>query len=135
MVLECLRAQEILADEGISAEVIDPIWLSPLDCDTIAASVRRTGKLLVVDNAWLNCGASAEIVARVAEQVAGPIQIARMGFAPTTCPPSPTLEHEFYPNPATIASRIYQMVRPGHDWKPDPERARLTYQMQFRGPF
>src|ERR1035438_7742034 len=88
MVLECLRAQEMLADEGIHAEVIDPIWLSPLDADTIAASVERTGKLLVVDNAWLNCGASAEIVARVAEMVRKPIQIARMGFAATSCPPS-----------------------------------------------
>lgn len=135
MVLECLRAQEILADEGIRAEVIDPIWLSPLNCDAIVASARRTRKLLVADNGWLNCGASAEIVARVAEQAGVPIQIARMGFAPTTCPPSPSLEHEFYPNPATIAKRIHQMVRPGSDWKPDPERAKLAYQLQFRGPF
>ncbi len=54
---------------GIAAEVIDPIWLSPLDVDTIAASVRRTGRLLVVDTAWTNCGASAEIVAAVAERL------------------------------------------------------------------
>jgi pyruvate dehydrogenase E1 component beta subunit len=135
MVLECLRAQEMLADEGIHAEVIDPIWLSPLDADTIAASVERTGKLLVVDNAWLNCGASAEIVARVAEVVRRPIQIARMGFAATSCPPSPILENEFYANPATIAARIHAMVRPGAAWEPDKERAKLAYQAQFRGPF
>ncbi|MCU1275774.1 MAG: alpha-ketoacid dehydrogenase subunit beta [Bryobacterales bacterium] len=135
MVMECLRAQEMLAEEGIHAEVIDPIWLSPLDADTIAASAERTGKLLVVDNAWLNCGASAEIVARVAERVTRPLQIARMGFAPTSCPPSPTLEHEFYPNPATIARRIHEMVRPGQAWEPDQERAKLAYQLQFRGPF
>lgn len=135
MALECLRAQEMLASEGIHAEVIDPIWLSPLDADTIAASAERTGKLLIVDNAWLNCGASAEIAARVAERASRPIQIARMGFAPTPCPPSPPLEHEFYANPATIASRIHRMVRPGEDWKPDQEAAKLAYQMQFRGPF
>jgi pyruvate/2-oxoglutarate/acetoin dehydrogenase E1 component len=136
MVMECLRAQEMLSSVGIQAEVIDPIWLSPLDSETITASVERTGRLLVVDNAWLNCGASAEIVARVIDRICGrPIQTARMGFAPTTCPPSPTLEHEFYPNPATIATRIHQMVRPGELWQPDPERARLAYQMQFRGPF
>jgi pyruvate/2-oxoglutarate/acetoin dehydrogenase E1 component len=135
MVLECLRAHEILADEGVQVEVIDPIWLSPLDAETIVASVERTGKLLVVDNAWLNCGASAEIVARVAERVSRPIQIARMGFAPTSCPPSPTLEHEFYPNPATIARRIHEMVRPGVPWQPDEERCKLAYQVQFRGPF
>jgi acetoin:2,6-dichlorophenolindophenol oxidoreductase subunit beta len=135
MVMECLRAQELLADEGIHAEVIDPIWLTPLDVEPIVASVEKTGKLLVVDNAWLNCGASAEIAARVAERIARPLEIARMGFASTTCPPSPTLEHEFYPNPATIAQRIHQMARPGETWVPDQERARLTYQAQFRGPF
>jgi len=135
MVMECLRAHEMLLDEGIYAEVIDPIWLSPLDADTIAASAERTGKLLVVDNAWLDCGASAEIVARVAERATRPIQVARMGFAPTSCPPSPTLEHVFYPNPATIAQRIHEMVRPGVAWTPDVERARLAYQAQFRGPF
>lgn len=42
MVLECLRTRELLADVGVSAEVIDPIWLTPLDVDTIATSVRRT---------------------------------------------------------------------------------------------
>jgi pyruvate dehydrogenase E1 component beta subunit len=135
MVLECLRAQEILADEGVHAEVIDPIWLSPLDSDTIVASVERTGRLLVVDNAWLNCGASAEIVARVTERVSRPIQVARMGYAPCTCPPSPALEHEFYPNPAGIARRIHEMVRPGVEWEADPERAKLAYQTSFRGPF
>ena len=79
---------------------------------------------------------SAEIVSRVAEQIwHQPVQMARMGFAATTCPPSPTLEHEFYPNPAKIAAKVHQMVRPDVPWEPDLERARLAYQLQFRGPF
>jgi pyruvate dehydrogenase E1 component beta subunit len=135
MVLECLRAHEILAEEGIHAEIIDPVWLAPLDVEPIVASVRRTGKLLVVDNGWLTCGAGAEIVAQVAERAGRPVQIARMGFAPTSCPPSPTLEHEFYPNPATVARRVHEMARPGVNWEPDRERAKLAYQTQFRGPF
>ena len=135
MVMECLRAREMLAEEGIHAEVIDPIWLSPLDAEPVIASARRTGRLLIVDNAWLNCGASAEIAARVAERAGRPVAISRMGFAPTSCPPSPTLEHEFYPNAATIAVRMHEMVRPSVVWKPDQERARLAYQTQFRGPF
>jgi pyruvate dehydrogenase E1 component beta subunit len=134
MVMECLRAQEMLTDQGIHAEVIDPIWLSPLDMEPILASAKRTGKILIVDNAWLNCGASAEIAARVAEKISG-VQVSRMGFAATACPPSPSLEHVFYPNPATIAARIHEMVRPGKAWQPDKERARLAYQAQFRGPF
>jgi pyruvate dehydrogenase E1 component beta subunit len=135
MVMECLRAQEMLADADIHAEVIDPIWLSPLDVEPVVASAERTGKLLIVDNAWLNCGASAEIAARVAERASRPVQVVRLGFAPTSCPPSPTLEHRFYPNPASIAARIHEMVRPGSKWQPDEERARLAYQAQFRGPF
>src|SRR5258708_36195414 len=61
MVLERLRAQHALATVGISAEVIDPISLAPLDIDTIVGSVERTGRLLVVDNGWVHCRAAAEI--------------------------------------------------------------------------
>ncbi|HLQ75922.1 MAG TPA: transketolase C-terminal domain-containing protein [Terriglobia bacterium] len=138
MAVECLRAQELLREAGIHAEVIDPISLMPLDSATIMESASRTRRLLVVDNAWTACGASAEILARVAEAGGARegIAMARMGFAPTTCPPSPPLEREFYPNPVTIASRAYAMVHPdAPPWMPDPEHAALSYQLQFRGPF
>ena len=138
MLIECLRAQEILADAGVEAEVIDPISLVPLDIETITESVRRTGRLLVVDNAWTTCGASAEIVARVVESDENrrPILARRRGYAPPTCPTTPVLEQKFYPNPATIVETAYRMVRPeAPDWQPEPERAKLAYQMQFRGPF
>ena len=59
-----------------------------------------------------------------------------MGFAPTTCPTTPWLEQEFYPEPGKIAQARHAMVRPGDKaWQPDPERAKLAYQMNFRGPF
>lgn len=136
MLMECIRAAELLAEVGISAEVIDPITLVPLDIETILGSARRTGKLLVVDNAWTNCGASAEILARVAEQAGADVEVARMGFAPTTCPTTPWLEKGFYPNPATIAGRVHKMLKPDQDpWEPSPEKAELAYQTQFRGPF
>ena len=138
MVVECLRARELLAETGLYAEVIDPIWLEPLDIDTILASARRTRRLLVADNAWTRCGVGAEIIAAVLER-AGPaagIAVRRLGFAATACPPAPTLEAAFYPNPATIAEVAHQMVRPDvPDWRPDPEQAKLAYQVQFRGPF
>jgi pyruvate/2-oxoglutarate/acetoin dehydrogenase E1 component len=138
MLVECLRAHELLAEEGIEAEVIDPISLVPLDIDTIVASVRRTGRLLVVDNAWTSCGASAEILAAVAERVSNgkPLQLRRMGYAPVTCPTTPVLESAFYPDPAKIAQAAHALVRPdGGPWQPDPERAKLAYQVRFRGPF
>ncbi len=138
MVMECLRARELLAEVGVSAEVVDPISLMPLDTDTIAASARRTGRLLVVDNAWTTCGASAEIIARVVEDpgTGGTVAVRRLGFAPTTCPTTPWLEQGFYPNPATIAASARRMVDPSAaPWEPDPEKAQLAYQKQFRGPF
>jgi pyruvate dehydrogenase E1 component beta subunit len=137
MLVECMRAHELLADIDINAEVIDPISLVPLDIETIVQSVRRTGRLLVVDNAWTNCGASAEIVARVAERMSNkPVQFQRMGYAPTTCPTTPVLEQEFYPDPAKIAQAAFAMVKPGAPaWQPDPEHAKLAYQAKFRGPF
>ena len=136
MVMECLRARELLAEKGISAEVIDPATLVPLDMETITASVSKTRRILVVDNAWTNCGFSAEILARLAESGAadGAI-VGRIGFAPTTCPTTPWLEQHYYPNPVTVAEKAHAMVEPASDWVPDPERARLTYEMQFRGPF
>jgi acetoin:2,6-dichlorophenolindophenol oxidoreductase subunit beta len=138
MVMECLRSAELLEEIGISAEVVDPISLAPLDIDTILDSAIRTKRLIIVDNAWTACGASAEILSQVIER-AGPnsgIEVRRMGFAPTPCPTTPLLEDEFYPNPATIGSAAFEMVRPRDaKWTPDPERTQLAYQKQFKGPF
>ena len=136
MQLESFRAYHYLKDVGISAEIIDPIWLSPLDINTIVYSVRKTGRLIVVDNAWLPCGASSEIVAQVIERLEGDrgIQVRRMGFAQVTCPPSPPLEDLFYPNAQTIAASAYAMVRGEKDeWFPE-ERPELK-DGEFKGPF
>jgi pyruvate/2-oxoglutarate/acetoin dehydrogenase E1 component len=136
MQVECLRAWHYLQEVGIYAEIIDPIWLSPLDIDTIAASVARTGRLLVVDTAWLTCGASAEIVAGVAERLGGTraVQLQRLGFAPTACPTTPALEELFYPNARTIAAKARDLVEGrATGWLPR-ERADLT-SIAFKGPF
>jgi acetoin:2,6-dichlorophenolindophenol oxidoreductase subunit beta len=136
MQTECLRAQRYLEDVGIRAEVIDPVWLSPLDTDTIIASVERTGRLLVVDTAWLCCGASAEIVAQVAERLQGvrDLRLQRLGFAPVTCPTTPVLEDLFYPNARTIAAAARNLVEGTETgWVPE-ERLDLKT-LEFRGPF
>jgi acetoin:2,6-dichlorophenolindophenol oxidoreductase subunit beta len=138
MVMECMRTAELLGDIGISAEVLDPISLSPLDMDTIVASAQKTGKLLIVDNAWTACGASAEIMSQVVERV-GPdskLEIRRMGFAATPCPTTPVLEDHFYPNPATIGTMAHNMLQPDEkEWMPAAESTELAYQKQFKGPF
>jgi pyruvate dehydrogenase E1 component beta subunit len=65
MVYEALEAAEDLAKEGISLEVIDPRTLVPLDRETILHSARKTGRLVVIDEACQTCGAAAEIIASV----------------------------------------------------------------------
>ncbi len=136
MQVECLRAQRYLADVGIHAEIIDPIWLSPLDVETIAESVEKTGRLLVVDTAWLCCGAAAEIVAQVAERLQGvrDLRLQRLGFAPTTCPTTPALEDLFYPNARTIAAAARDLIEGAPTgWLP-AERSDLQ-SIEFKGPF
>jgi pyruvate dehydrogenase E1 component beta subunit len=63
----CLDAAEALAGEGIAAEVIDLRTLRPFDLDTVLASVARTHRLVVVDEAWRTAGFGAEVVASVSE--------------------------------------------------------------------
>jgi pyruvate/2-oxoglutarate/acetoin dehydrogenase E1 component len=136
MQVECLRAQRYLEEIGLRAEVIDPIWLSPLDLDTIAESAEKTGCLLVVDTAWLPCGAGAEIVAGVAERLQGvrDLRLRRLGFAPTTCPTTPALEEPFYPSARTIAAAARDLVEGrAANWLP-AERPDLQ-SLQFKGPF
>jgi len=136
MQIECLRAQRYLETIGIQAEVIDPIWLQPLDIETIAESVHKTGRLCVVDNDWISCGAGSEIVAAVLERVQDTraIQVKRLGFAPVTCPPTPTLEDLYYPNGRTIAAAVRKLVTGAKDaWLPE-ECAELR-EIEFKGPF
>ncbi len=136
MAVECLRAQRLLEEAGISAEVIDPISLSPLDMETILQSVLKTGKLLVVDTGWTSCGASAEIVARVAERLPDTrsVRLRRMGFEPVTCPTTKNLEDLFYPNAQRVASAAFHLVR-GGDGAWIPPAVEVPERVQFKGPF
>jgi pyruvate/2-oxoglutarate/acetoin dehydrogenase E1 component len=136
MQVEWLRAQRYLEAVGIHAEVIGPIWLSPLDIDAIVEVVHKTRRLCVVDSGWTTCGASGEIIAQVIErtQEKCKVRVHRMGFGPVTCPTTPSLEEYFCPNARTIASTAYDLVQGGTIcWMPQ-ERADLK-SLEFKGPF
>jgi pyruvate dehydrogenase E1 component beta subunit len=135
MALECVRAKHLLAGKGLTAEVIDPVCLAPLDVETIAASARRTGRLLVVDTGWLACGAAGEIILQVVEAGSPALKVARMGYLPTPCPTTKKLENLFYPNAQTIAERAFGLIRDGNpgDW--DMSLAAASEITEFRGPF
>lgn len=132
-VVDCLRAADLLAEIGISAEVIDPISLSPLDHETIHKSAQKTGRLLAVDNGWLTCGAASEILANIMESGEIGISARRMGYAQTTCPTTRPLEDLFYPSPSSIATTANQMCSGNPDWHPaETKRKEIE---EFRGPF
>ena len=109
-VQETLAVADSLAGEGIAVEVVDPRTLVPLDVETIRASVRKTGRLVIVDEAPATCSAASEIAAIVVEDPAtfralkAPVQ--RVCAAPVPVPYSPTLEQAALPDRARIAEAI-----------------------------
>ena len=108
-----LKAADLLAQEGISVEVIDPRTLVPLDIRTILESVRRTGRLVVTEPAHKTCGAAAEISALVAEQAFDALRapILRVASPNMQVPFSPVLEAELYPTTEKIAAAIRRVVK------------------------
>lgn len=114
MAHEALTAAEELAAEGVSVEVIDPRTLVPLDTGTILESVRKTGRLVVVDEACQTCGASAEILALATSDVAtfaglkaAPV---RVNALDVPIPFSPPLEHYALPDKTAIVTAIHEVM-------------------------
>ena len=107
-----LKAADLLAQEGISVEVIDPRTLVPMDTRTILESVRRTGRLVVAEPAHKTCGAAAEISAIVAEEAFDVLRapILRVTSPNMQVPFSPVLEAELYPTTEKIAAAIRRVV-------------------------
>ena len=102
-----------LAGEGISVELVDPRTISPLDIDTILQSVKKTGRLLVVDECVGPCGFASDIAAQVADagfdDLDAPIKRLHGLFAPT--PYSPPLEKALVPDAAQIVAAVRELSR------------------------
>lgn len=113
MLFETIKAARILEKEGISVEVIDPRSLVPLDLDIIENSVRKTGRLVVVEPACRIGGIAAELVCRLIEKspdiLKAPFQ--RIGFADTPTPCSPALEAAYYPDSDHVVNIIRDMLQ------------------------
>lgn len=112
MTLEALRAAEMLAEDGIKAEVIDIRTLRPLDKALILKSVRKTGRLLVADTGWRTGGFSAEIVAQVSEEAYSDLKSPPRRVALPDCPTptSPALAKHYYPRAVHIAAIARKML-------------------------
>ncbi|MCP5149253.1 MAG: alpha-ketoacid dehydrogenase subunit beta [Ectothiorhodospiraceae bacterium] len=114
LVHEALAAAEALAAEGISAEVVDPRTLVPFDVDAVRASVRKTGHLLVADEAGPTAGASAEVAALVTEDpetfAALRAPVRRVCALQVPIPYSPGLEDHVFPDRRKIADGVRAML-------------------------
>lgn len=109
----CRQAAEMLATEGISAEVIDLRSLKPWDAATVLASVEKTGRLVVVHEANRVCGVGAEIAAVVAEEAFACLKapIVRLGGPDAPVASSYPLEQAFVPQPEAIAAAARRLCR------------------------
>jgi 2-oxoisovalerate dehydrogenase E1 component len=105
-------AAEELAHEGVSVEVIDPRTLSPLDIDTVLASVRKTGRLLVVDEDFAPCGIAAEIGMQVMERGFDDLDAPVKRLTGLACPApySPALMENLLPTTKTIAGAVRDLL-------------------------
>ncbi len=114
MVLRALEAAERLAAEGIEAEVIDLRTLKPYDAETVIASIRKTGRLLVVHEAPLLGGFGGELAARIAQSEAFAYleaPIVRLGGADVPIPYHPRLERAAVPQVEDIVEAARRLAR------------------------
>ncbi|MFO1288014.1 MAG: alpha-ketoacid dehydrogenase subunit beta [Rubrivivax sp.] len=109
-----LAAAETLAAEGIATEVIDLRVLRPLDTETILTSVRRTHRLLVVDEGWCSGSLAAEVMARVAEQAFYDLDAppARVCSEEVPIPYAKHMEEAALPLPPKIVAAARALRRP-----------------------
>jgi pyruvate dehydrogenase E1 component beta subunit len=112
MVIEALRAAELLAPLGLSVEVVDGRSARPLDRATILASAKKTGRVVAADTSWVAYGLASEVaalcVAEAFHDLKAPVR--RVGLADCPAPVSLTLERAFYPDHRTIASECLAAV-------------------------
>lgn len=113
MVQVAEEAADLLARDGISAEVIDPRTIVPLDEQTILDSVRKTSRAIVIDEGHQSYGVTAEIAARIGEKAFYHLDapVLRMGAMDVPVPFSPALEDLTVPNAAGVVENARKIYR------------------------
>lgn len=135
MVIEAEKAAGLLLKQGIDAEIIDLRTISPLDQDTVFESVKKTGRLVVVDTSWLNCGIASEVSARVTQNVFSYLKapIIRMAMPDAPVPTSVALEKIFYHDSEDIACVAKNLMLGKETEKRKTKKAIMDE--EFKGPF
>jgi pyruvate dehydrogenase E1 component beta subunit len=112
MVTLALAAASDLEQRGVDVEVIDPLTIEPLDTECIVESVRKTGRLVVVDEDTERCGIGAEIAMQVMERAFSSLRAApqRVGNPNLPVPYSPVLEAAVLPSTEKIAEAVLRTL-------------------------
>jgi pyruvate/2-oxoglutarate/acetoin dehydrogenase E1 component len=113
MAHRAVEAAELLAAKGISAEVIDPRTVAPLDKATILNSVSKTGRLAIVDEAYANCGFAAEVAAMVCEEILDDLDapVRRICGLPAPHGFSPSLVRRVLPSAERIVKEVEELLQ------------------------
>jgi pyruvate dehydrogenase E1 component beta subunit len=107
-----MHAADLLGKEGIEAEVIDPRTLWPLDLELILESVRKTGRVVIVEESPKQSGVGAEIGVQICEHIPDYLlaPIKRIAAPNTPAPFSPVLEKLYIPQPERITQEIKRLI-------------------------
>lgn len=113
MVKYSVQAADALEKQGIKCDIIDPRTTSPLDTKSILASVKKTGRLVIVDEASPRCNIATDISAMVVQTAFGSLKAPiRMVSPPhTPVPFAPGLEDAYIPSPASIEAAVIEVVK------------------------
>ena len=111
MVHESLKAADMLAKEGIDVEVVDLRTIKPMDTETILNSVKKTNRLVCVQEVWLTCSVASEVAAVVAENAIEYLDapIKRVGSLDVPSPFAPNMERYMLPNPEKIVKAVKEL--------------------------
>ena len=113
MVRESIAAAEILKEQGIEAEILDPRTIQPLDIETVVNSVKKTGHLAIAEDDSKTGGVGAEIAASIAERAIDYLDapIVRIAAPDIPIPFSPTLEQEYMPDKEKIVEAVKSLLQ------------------------
>lgn len=112
MAKEAMKASSALTHENIDVEFIDVRTAKPIDTDLILQSVRKTGRVVIVDGGWKTCGWTAEVAALVSENTFEFLKapIGRVTLPDCPAPASAVLEREYYKSSRDIAGKVIEVM-------------------------
>lgn len=112
MLFIALQAARALAEEGIEAEVIDLRTLRPLDMETVVASVRKTNRVMVLEEDWRSGGMGAEVASRIYEEAFDYLDapVARLAAAEVPLPYAKNIEREAFPREEHVVRAARQLL-------------------------